>query len=392
MVICAKKGGPTEGVETFPFNTVISTTNGVGDMWKGINGISYGEIYDMLAVSDTEVYAGGNFATSIGGAAVPYLAKWNGSAWSALGTAPNGSISYMCRVGTDLWVAGGFSAIGGLIAPNTYYVAKWNGSSWSNGCTNNSSISGLREMLTDGTDVFVIGSAGLSSVMFPIKIGVWRGANWAALGAGTTDNNVLTGACVNGATLAVCGNTPFTFAGVSFPAACGTIGTNGTGVTAFPAIPGSSSGKYAIMYNPTRSAYWVGGTDGLHEYDGSTWRKLSTFTMSAGNSITRMWWHAATSSALVCGPFSYVDGVPCYGLVKWSAGKWTNYVSTVPDPIYGPSYGTQINNIGSLIPVKRVSASASGKLWLSTLGYGFTGSWSGVQNEMNGSIIRVTPW
>ena len=44
-----------------------------------------------LAVSGTDLYAGGCFTTA-GGSAANYIAKWNGSAWSALGSGMNNCV------------------------------------------------------------------------------------------------------------------------------------------------------------------------------------------------------------------------------------------------------------------------------------------------------------
>ena len=49
-----------------------------------------------LAVSGTDLYAGGYFTTA-GGVAANYIAKWNGSAWSALGSGMNGYLSMRWR-------------------------------------------------------------------------------------------------------------------------------------------------------------------------------------------------------------------------------------------------------------------------------------------------------
>ena len=41
-----------------------------------------------LAVSGSTLYAGGGFTTA-GGSAANYIAQWNGSSWSALGSGMN---------------------------------------------------------------------------------------------------------------------------------------------------------------------------------------------------------------------------------------------------------------------------------------------------------------
>ena len=44
-----------------------------------------------LAVSGSTLYAGGYFTTA-GGSAANYIAQWNGSSWSALGSGMNSDV------------------------------------------------------------------------------------------------------------------------------------------------------------------------------------------------------------------------------------------------------------------------------------------------------------
>jgi hypothetical protein len=86
----------------------------------GVNGS-----VDALTVFDdgsgAALYAGGTFTSAVGVAA-NYIAKWNGSSWSALGSGVNGRVDALAVFdngsGPALY-AGGNS------------IAKWNGSSWS---------------------------------------------------------------------------------------------------------------------------------------------------------------------------------------------------------------------------------------------------------------------
>ena len=105
-------------------------------------GLGFGGGYDRLllyapsyvsalAVSGTNLYAGGSF-TVAGGVAVANIAKWDGSAWSALGSGMGDTytpVSYALAVsGTNLYAGGCFTTAGGVSANN---IAKWNGSAWS---------------------------------------------------------------------------------------------------------------------------------------------------------------------------------------------------------------------------------------------------------------------
>ena len=69
----------------------------------------------VLAVSGTNVYAGGDFTTA-GGNAANYIAKWNGSAWSTLGSGMNGNVRALAVSGTNLYAGGYFTMAGGNAA------------------------------------------------------------------------------------------------------------------------------------------------------------------------------------------------------------------------------------------------------------------------------------
>ena len=56
------------------------------------------------------------------------IAKWDGSAWSALGSGMNGYVSALAVSGTNLYAGGGFTTAGGVPANR---IAKWDGSAWS---------------------------------------------------------------------------------------------------------------------------------------------------------------------------------------------------------------------------------------------------------------------
>jgi trimeric autotransporter adhesin len=74
------------------------------------------------------LYAGGYF-TSAGGASAKFIAEWNGTTWSALGSGMDDIVTALaCDSAGNLYAGGQFSTAGGLSANN---IAKWNGSIWS---------------------------------------------------------------------------------------------------------------------------------------------------------------------------------------------------------------------------------------------------------------------
>ncbi len=134
-----------------------------------------------LAVSGTNLYAGGGFTTA-GGIAANLIAKWNGSSWSALGSgisAPAGSPYYggnvyaLAASGTDVYVGGYFTTAGGNAATN---IAKWNGSSWS-------------ALGSPGGSVFALTVGGCRCELLAggdFGTAAWNGSSWSAFGSGAS--------------------------------------------------------------------------------------------------------------------------------------------------------------------------------------------------------------
>jgi hypothetical protein len=107
------------------WDTISSTWSSLG---TGANNGTNNDV-EALAVSGSDVYAGGQFTTA-GGPSANYIARWNmtDSSWSPLGAGTNGTVFAIAVSGTNLYAGGSFNHAGGGNALN---IAKWNGSSWS---------------------------------------------------------------------------------------------------------------------------------------------------------------------------------------------------------------------------------------------------------------------
>src|SRR5262249_44264714 len=138
-----------------------------------------------LAVSGNDVYAGGWFETA-GGSPATNIAKWDGTAWSAMGPGlddcfcPTPPGVYALAVsGNAVYAAGQF-----VISPNNFNfnVAKWDGSTW------NAVGSGMdyfvNALAVSGSDVYVGGLFGTAGGVAANSIAKWDGSAWSALGSG----------------------------------------------------------------------------------------------------------------------------------------------------------------------------------------------------------------
>lgn len=103
-----------------------------GTTWAALGAELGDRGVSSVAVLGTDVYVAGGF-TTIGGFPVNRIAKWNGTSWSALGgglPSPTGQFGgvRLAVSGTDLIATGDFTVAGGGPADR---IARWNGTAWS---------------------------------------------------------------------------------------------------------------------------------------------------------------------------------------------------------------------------------------------------------------------
>ena len=69
-----------------------------------------------LAISGSDVYAGGYFTSTNSGGVAVNIAKWNGSDWSPLGSGINNPVYALAVSGSDLYAGGSFTTAGGKVS------------------------------------------------------------------------------------------------------------------------------------------------------------------------------------------------------------------------------------------------------------------------------------
>jgi hypothetical protein len=159
--------------------------------WSALGSGMNSNVYALVA-SGSDLYAGGNF-TNAGGVSANFVARWSGTNWSALGAGVGGAppgyfpVVYALAVsGTNMYAGGLFTSAGGTPASR---IAKWNGSSWS---ALGAGIAGagfgggyVGALAVMGSDLFVAGSFLSAGAVAANNIAKWNGTNWSALGPGT---------------------------------------------------------------------------------------------------------------------------------------------------------------------------------------------------------------
>jgi hypothetical protein len=157
-------------------------------LWTGTNGQV--EILQLCpnGTGGHDLYAGGNF-TLAGGVTVNRIARWNGTAWSALGTGMNSYVEAIAFAdngagGYDIYAAGQFTTAGGVAANR---IARWDGTAWS----------ALGTGLNGFVDELLVTTAGAGSLEMYVgggfttagdlpvgNVAKWDGTSWSALGSG----------------------------------------------------------------------------------------------------------------------------------------------------------------------------------------------------------------
>ena len=153
-----------------------------GSAWSALGSGVNGSVY-ALAVSSGELYVGGRFTTA-GGSGATNVAKWDGSAWSALGSGVNGSVYALAVSSGELYVGGRFTTAGGSGATN---VAKWNGNAWSalgTGIGGFSSTTTVNALAVSGSDLYAGGTFETAGGNSANNVAKWNGSAWSALGSG----------------------------------------------------------------------------------------------------------------------------------------------------------------------------------------------------------------
>lgn len=159
--------------------------------WDNIFDKNYpsGRVYALQVFDDGNgeaLYVGGGFF-EINGQSIKYIAKWDGTNWSNLGTGMQYEVNTLTvhddGSGAALYAGGRFQTAGGGVAN---YIAKWNGTAWSPlGSGMNAQVLALASHDDGGGEKLYAGGtftqAGGEDVNY---ISAWDGLNWSSVGSG----------------------------------------------------------------------------------------------------------------------------------------------------------------------------------------------------------------
>ncbi|MHC1762879.1 MAG: hypothetical protein AB9869_01045 [Verrucomicrobiia bacterium] len=319
-----------------------------GSSWtalgSGVGGGNFGELspgVSALAVSGNNVYAGGLFRTA-GGNAAGSFAKWDGSSWTALGSGIGGEFSEMYAVSAlavsdgDLYAAGLFTTAGGHA---TNIVSKWDGRAWSalgSGWSRGGDFAhytGVSALAVSGGDLYAAGLFTMAGGSAATNIAKWDGGTWSGLGSGLSGG----GAHPSVSALAVAGSD--LYAGGEFLTAGGSAATHiakweggiwsglGSGIVHVDNIDESHVSALALSGDNIYAAgyFATGGGQAakrvVAKWDGRTWSVLG----SGMDGVRPHFVYALAVSGrdLYAGIYSATaDGQATTSVAKWDGRAW----------------------------------------------------------------------
>ncbi|MBJ6108150.1 T9SS type A sorting domain-containing protein [Hymenobacter sp. BT523] len=377
---------------------------GTGDeRWQdglGLNGAE--RRINTVVRSGNDIYVGGAFRL-IGDIAANYVARWNGTAWSPLGTgAANGTDREVLVLAVapngDVYASGLFSQAGGVPANG---LARWNGTAWSRlGTGAASDLDGFATALVvaPNGDLYVGGTITQAGGLPVNNVARWNGTVWSALGAGIS---LGSGGGRPVTALAVAPNGDV-YAGGNFAEAGGLPANNvarwnGTAWTSLGAgtANGTNGGIYALAVAPNGNLY-VGGfftqaggapAGNVARWDGAGWTSLGTGTTNGGAAVETLAL-AANGDLYIAGNFTQAGGTTVSRVARWNGTAWSA-VGTPP----ANAIGTTVNALavagnGDLYAASTSANSIAGAAAYYLLRWNGT-AWNTVNTGLNG-VFGIT--
>ena len=141
---------------------------------------------NALAARGDVLYAGGAFDHA-GDVEARRVARWDGAAWSALGSGIDGEVGSLLALEDGLYVGGDFQLAGGLPAR---CIAFWNGNAWSDvggGVSNATGFPRVLGMISWRGNVVAAGRFDQAGGTAARNIAAWNGSAWEPLGTPPSD-------------------------------------------------------------------------------------------------------------------------------------------------------------------------------------------------------------
>lgn len=360
------------------------------------------------------IYVGGAFSVA-GCETTSNIARWDGSSWSPLGTGVNGTVRALTvfddgsGAGPQLYAGGDFTTAGGTAASR---IARWDGSAWSPvgsgvaGCTglyckpSVQAFAVLDDGVAAGPVLYAAGMFTSAGGVASNYVAQWDGTAWSPLGSGMNDS-VWTLAVVDDGGQ----SGPSLYAGGVFTAAGGNEASRiarwdgsawsplGSGVSnVVSALIGfDDGGESGTTLYAGGSFLLAGGQQArfIARWDGSAWSSLESGMNGPVNSFVVFDDGSGAGPALYAGGnFTTAGGHAVNRVVRWSDSTWSPLGSSVNGSVRaltifdeGHGEGPSLFAFGSFTAAEAQGASSVAR-WNGT-------AWSSLGSGLSGTILAL---
>ncbi len=266
---------------------------------------------------EADIYAGGYFTDAGGDPNADYIAKWDGTKWSALGTGLKHAPWSIAINGSDIY-ATGLNFYGQSVDLDDplaygYFIPKWDGSSWST--LGGSFFNPVHTIAINGSDIYA-GGGFLDAGGDPNadNIAKWNGTTWSPVGGGINDTAVIMAIAFNGSEIYAGGwNLPVHWNGTTWSS----WGFGLYGVLNAIAVNGSDIYAGGDFFIP--GWYPADDIDYIAKWDGISWSALGSSLNAQVNAIV-----INGSDIYAGGHFTDAGGdVNADYIAKWNGTSWS---------------------------------------------------------------------
>lgn len=368
-----------------------------GTAWRALGsglvkgGSTLASVY-ALVVRNGELIVGGDFDTA-GGVACARIARWNGTTWSAFTTGGmNGTVRALGLRNGFLYAGGDFTTAGGIACNR---IARWfdgppNPGWFALGSGMDAGVSAMTEYNGDliaGGGFTTAGGASAS------RIARWNGSTWIAMGSGVTGgspavNNLLaySGQLIVGGTFTTAGGYPANYLaqwdGRWLNFGGGSVGGVDSMATLGPRLV--AGGDFRQSTSVAQGAYNIVGWDGVNLTPLGTGMNGEVIALKSYNLPAP----SQDRELVAGGSFTNAGGVSANRIARWVENPSNN------PPAQWQPMGAGFNN--SVFAIERVASTyVAGGLFTLSGATGISGvaiwndstsAWTQLQNGMNGPV------
>jgi trimeric autotransporter adhesin len=316
------------------FTQVGGVNAGLVAQWDGSHwsmlgpGLEGSRVTALALDAAGALYAGGEF-TQAGGVAAVNVARWDGTHWSPLGAGLSNDpydawVLALAVRGTEVFAGGFFTQAGSV---NANCIARWDGSAWSAlgaGVDDRNYLPQVTSLSVRGSDLFVGGAFAIAGTGAAAQVARWDGTHWFALGQGLGryfgDIPVQALAETDGDL--VVGGRFVSAGGLSVSNVALWNGTAWSG-------PGQVEGEIQALLAQGDN-FWAGGSfvaadslNNLAQWDGSAWSAPGADNGAGitGDALTSM--AAGEVGIFAAGTFTAAGRTAAANVARWDGSVWT---------------------------------------------------------------------